>query len=131
MLVMNLTIVHTLEKDMTKAYPEQLGEWIDRRPTSPRNKKFVAFLALREEIQAALDDGYFVKTIWENLYETKRTELGYQMFLHYVNRYLRRDSPKPRAPEIVAPKPPVARSAVSPMLKARTTGSTPSPSPAW
>ena len=75
---------------MAKTYPEQLVEWIKQRESTRRDKNLVAFLAVRQDVKAAVEAGYAVKTVWANLYETKRITFGYDTFLNYVNRLIRR-----------------------------------------
>jgi hypothetical protein len=74
---------------MNKNYLEQLGEWVKRRKSTQRDRNLVAFLAIRDDVKAALDASYSVKTVWANMQECKRTEVGYEVFLHYVNRLIR------------------------------------------
>lgn len=75
---------------MAKTYPEQLGEWVKRRESTQRDKNLVAFLAVRDDVKAAVEAGYAVKTVWANMHESKRIEFGYDTFLNYVNRLIRR-----------------------------------------
>lgn len=75
--------------DMTRNYPEQLGDWVKQNKLAQRDKNLVAFLAVRDDVKAALDAGYAVKTVWANLQACKRTEIGYEVFLRYVNRMIR------------------------------------------
>ena len=75
---------------MAKSYPEQLGEWVKKRQSTKRDKNLVAFLAVKNDVQAALDAGYAVKTIWANMLDTQRIEFGYDTFLNHVNRLIRR-----------------------------------------
>jgi hypothetical protein len=75
---------------MAKSYSEQLAEWVKRRPSpTRRDKNVVAFLAVRDDVKEALDEGYAVKTVWAHMHESKRIEFGYDTFLNYVNRHLR------------------------------------------
>ena len=62
---------------MSKSYPELLGEWVKRRESSKREKNVVAFLAVRDDVKAALDAGFAVKTIWANMHEQQRVAFGY------------------------------------------------------
>lgn len=75
---------------MAKSYPDQLAEWVKRRESNTkRDKNLVAFLAVRGDIQLAIEAGYAVKTIWANMHEEKRVAFGYDTFLNYVNRHIR------------------------------------------
>ena len=75
---------------MAKTYPEQLGEWVKQRESTRRDKNLVAFLAVRDDVRAAVEAGYAVKTVWANMHEFKRIMFGYDTFLNYVNRLIRR-----------------------------------------
>ncbi len=73
---------------MTKEYPEQLGAWLRRRETTRRDRNLAAFLAAADDVRAALVSGYPIKTIWSNLFESKRIAFRYDAFLRYVHRYI-------------------------------------------
>lgn len=75
---------------MTKTYPEQLGEWVKKRESTKRDKNLVAFLAVRDDVQSAIDSGYALKTIWSHLYDERRVQFGYDTFLNHVGRYIQR-----------------------------------------
>jgi hypothetical protein len=75
---------------MAKDYSEQLGDWVKRRTSTRRDKNLVAFLAVRDDVKVAVDAGFAVKTVWANMVESKRVEFGYDTFLNYVNRLIRR-----------------------------------------
>ena len=77
---------------MTENYPELLGEWLKRRATTGRQRYLVEFLAVRDDVRAAVEAGYPVMCIWENMVEAGQIGCGYQTFLNYVNRHVRRDS---------------------------------------
>lgn len=81
--------------NMPTSYTDQLAKWVKEKKSTPRNKNLVAFLAVRADIKEALDVGYSVKTVWENLLELKRIEFSYDTFLNYVNRQIRRPSANP------------------------------------
>lgn len=74
---------------MAKSYIEQLGEWVKHRESTHRDRNLVAFLAVRNDVKAALDAGYAVKTVWANMHESGRVTFGYDTFLNYVNRHIR------------------------------------------
>src|SRR5471030_682324 len=75
---------------MDKNYPDQLGEWVKRRAATTRDRNLVAFLAVRNDVCAALDAGYPAKTIWANLQESQRIAVSYTAFLRYIRKYLER-----------------------------------------
>ncbi|MDD2739953.1 MAG: TraK family protein [Methylomonas lenta] len=75
---------------MSKRYSDQLGEWVKQKQSRKRDKNLVAFLAIKADVQEALNEGYAAKTIWAHMLEKKRIEFGYDTFLNYTNRQIRR-----------------------------------------
>lgn len=80
---------------MAKNYPEQLGEWVKQRESTQRDKNLVAFLAVKEDVKAAIEAGYAVKTVWANMSDTQRIPFKYDTFLNFVNRFIRRPQAVP------------------------------------
>jgi hypothetical protein len=78
------------ESAMANSYTKQLAEWVRQR-SEPRRYEAnrAAFLGVKEDVRAALEQGWTVKTIWAHLVAQKRVGIGYDMFLIYVNRHLR------------------------------------------
>lgn len=85
---------------MATSYTDQLAKWVKEKKSTPRNKNLVAFLAVKADIKEALDAGYPVKTVWENMLELKRIEFGYDTFLNYVNRQIRRPQATQSTPRV-------------------------------
>ncbi len=71
---------------MEKSYPDQLGEWIKRQNKSLRDRNLVAFLAVVDDVRAAVEAGYSIKAIWTNMRESERIDFGYDSFLKYAKR---------------------------------------------
>lgn len=75
---------------MPKTYPDDLAEWVKgRQAKKARQDKQVAFLAVKSDVQAALDAGYAMKTIWEHMQEIGRLRCRYETFTQHVKRYIR------------------------------------------
>jgi hypothetical protein len=74
---------------MVKSYSKQLGEWVKLRESPRRDRYLVAFLAVRNDVQAALDEAFTLKTIWSNMHEAGRIRYGYHTFRNYVKKHLR------------------------------------------
>jgi hypothetical protein len=74
---------------MVKSYSKQLGEWVKLRESPRRDRYLVAFLAVRDDVQAAFDEGFTLKTVWRNMREAGRILCGYHTFRNYVNKHLR------------------------------------------
>lgn len=70
-------------------YIQELNAWVKKKKSSRRQKNISQFLAVREDIKVAINEGYDVKTIWSHMAHTEKVTFGYDTFLNYVNRYLR------------------------------------------
>jgi len=80
---------------MAKSYPDRLAEWVKQKQATGRAKNLVAFLAVRDDVRAAVESGYPVTTVWANMRDSGRIDFSYEAFLRYVNRLVRQ-SPEPR-----------------------------------
>ncbi len=91
---------------MPKTYPEELAEWVkEREAKKPRqDKHLVAFLAVKSDVQTALDAGYAMKTIWEHMKETDRLRCRYETFTQHVKRYIKAVSVAAQLPPLATPK---------------------------
>ena len=87
---------------MAEDFSNQLAQWVEQRGLQTSDKNLVAFMAVRDDVKLAIDTGYAVKTVWANLRETGRIDLGYKTFLNYVRRCLG-PSPDPAAASPVRP----------------------------
>jgi hypothetical protein len=91
------------------SYLTKLSDWTatQRQVSRLRNKKtLAAFLAVRDDVEAAIDAGFARKTIWEHMHETGRISFRYETFLKHVKRHITRapaakrkgrDKAKPKA----------------------------------
>ena len=52
---------------MGHRYSEQIAEWVKQKQSRKRDKKLVAYLAVKADVQAAMNDGYAAKIIWTHL----------------------------------------------------------------
>ncbi len=97
---------------MAEDFSNQLAQWVQHRGLQRSGKNLVAFMAVRDDVKLAIDAGYAVKTVWANLHETGRIDLGYKTFLNYVRRCLGPSpetaaaSPVRPATTVAAPAPP-------------------------
>ncbi|MGD8912801.1 MAG: TraK family protein [Candidatus Thiodiazotropha sp.] len=76
---------------MAKKYVEELTEWANKRNAKrPRQSMAaVAFMAARDDVKAAIDAGYAVKTIWEHMHETGNFPYRYETFLKHVRKHIK------------------------------------------
>ncbi|WP_157269577.1 TraK family protein [Azohydromonas aeria] len=94
------------------AYVEELAAWVQDQPPKRRGQdtNAVAFLAVREDVEAAIAAGFPLTTIWRHLHETRRLGFRYDTFLKYVRKHVR------RAPaQSVAASPPSSAPVSSPV----------------
>lgn len=82
---------------MAKTYTEILAEWVKKRDASrPRqDKSLVAFLAVRDDVKAAMAEGYALKTIWQHMNETGKLSYRYETFLKHVRKHIKEKQEKP------------------------------------
>lgn len=107
-------------------YVDELASWVKKKESSKRrqDKSLVAFLAIRDDVVAAIDAGYSLKTIWEHLTETKKISYRYETFLKHVKTRVKgktltsgtkpggtTESPKNETPKSEPPKPSKAATA--------------------
>ncbi|WP_109246555.1 TraK family protein, partial [Massilia glaciei] len=83
---------------MATRYSDELAAWIKQRKSTRREKNLVAFLAVRDDVKQAIEEGYAITTIWENLHEGKRIAFCYNTFLTYINRHIRHSVATPTNP---------------------------------
>lgn len=101
---------------MASRYADELAEWVSARPAPrPRqDRSLVAFLAVKEDVRAALEAGYAMKTIWAHLQATGRIESRYETFTLHVKRHLRTPPPAQPPTAAQAQRPPGGPAATSP-----------------
>ncbi len=58
------------------------------KKVSDNSRNKVAFLALKNDIAAALTDGWSMKAIWETLSMEKKISFSYKTFCVYVTRLI-------------------------------------------
>lgn len=69
-----------------KTLSERIAERArEKSPCAPHSNRAV-ILALRNDIQQALDDGWSVLAVYDTLYDEGRVTFSYQAFRRYVNR---------------------------------------------
>ena len=60
-----------------------------RKAQGARNRKNkAAFLAVRDQVRKALDDGWSMFAIWETLHDEKKILTSYESFRRHVNRLI-------------------------------------------
>lgn len=58
------------------------------KQVSDNSRNKVAFLALKDDIAAALADGWSMKAVWETLYMEEKISFSYKTFCVYVTRLI-------------------------------------------
>lgn len=75
-------------------YTDELSAWATGRKAG-RGRKRVAFLAIRDDVEDAIRHGFPVRTIWEHMQETGRTDCCYETFARHVRLFIRKRPEKP------------------------------------
>jgi hypothetical protein len=79
----------------TEGLSKRIGEEARAKKRTPAGRNRAAFLAVREEIRSALDDGWPIKAIWTTLRKEGAIEFGYDAFIRYVDRLISSAAPEP------------------------------------
>lgn len=107
---------------MTKRLTERIAVEMQTKKPTRSGQNRAAFLALRDDIKEALNDGWSVKTIWKTLHNEGKISFGYDAFIGYVNSLIR----SPGEAEKVTTSPPAS----SKPAPKKATPATPKPAPA-
>lgn len=73
---------------MTRSLSERVAQRARTKDASKPGRNRAVFLALRDDVRQALDDGWSVRAVWETLSAEGRIEVGYDAFLGYVNQLI-------------------------------------------
>ena len=80
---------------MAKALSKRIAARMKKNDAGLKKSSRTIFLALRDEIAEALNDGWTVKVAWETLKEEGKVDFSYQAFNGYVNRLIKNEREKP------------------------------------
>lgn len=82
-----------------KTLSERIAERARMKSASAPRSNRAIILALRNDIQQALDDGWSVLAVYQTLYDEGRVTFSYQAFRRYVNQiHLGKPSAEKRHP---------------------------------
>jgi hypothetical protein len=109
---------------MAKSLSERIAERMSTTQPTQAGKNRAAFLAVRDDVKKALDDGWPVKVVWATLREEGRIEFKYDAFIKYVNQLVRNTEPPAR------PTAPAEPTTATPAPKAATRSASSSPATA-
>jgi hypothetical protein len=73
---------------MAKGLSARVAERTGRKTPSRYGKNSAAFLAVRDDVKQAIDDGWPVKEIWRTLFEERKVSFSYEAFRKYVIRLI-------------------------------------------
>jgi hypothetical protein len=73
---------------MPNSLSQRIAERVKAENMTASGKNRAAFLALRDDIQGALDDGWPIKTVWETLRKEGKVGCSYETFIRYVKRLI-------------------------------------------
>lgn len=95
---------------MTKILPpkplsERVADRFTLKKTSASAQNRAAFLALREDIKQALNEGWKSKNIWETLFDEGKITFSYPTFHNYVKKLILSTMTvkTPQAPDKISP----------------------------
>jgi hypothetical protein len=78
---------------MNKSLSQRISLKMQNSQSSRNARNLAAFLALRDEIRQALNDGWPVYHIWETLHEEQKITASYTTFCGQVRRLLGKGKP--------------------------------------
>lgn len=84
------SVLMRIEDKMAKDYTSKLQKWVEKKKKRT-NKQLVAFLAIKEDVQNAIDAGYSIKTIWEHQTDIGKVSCRYETFVKYVKTHINND----------------------------------------
>jgi hypothetical protein len=105
---------------MNKSLSQRISLKMQNSRSSRNARNLAAFLALREDISHALDDGWPVYHIWETLHEEQKITASYTTFCGQVRRLLGKSGKPGSAPVPAAVLPSLQGPAASRPAGART-----------
>lgn len=73
---------------MEKSLRDRIALRESKKTNSGNSKNKVAFIALKKDIQEALDAGWSMKVIWETLLEEEKITFSYKTFRTYVTQLI-------------------------------------------
>ena len=85
------------EHKMAKTLSKRIAARMKKNDAGLKKSNRTIFLALRDQIEEALNDGWTVKVVWETLKEEGKVAFSYQAFNGYVNRLIKNEREKPDA----------------------------------
>jgi Family of unknown function (DUF5338) len=65
---------------MSKSLSSRIATFMEKQPARRSGKTRASVIALREEIQKALNDAWSVKAIWQTLRAEGSVQVGYHAF---------------------------------------------------
>lgn len=83
---------------MNKDLSARIAERVKKQRISSRDQNRAVFLALRQEIAKAMQDGWSVMTIWRTLKDEGKITFSYQAFRLYVKKLVHPSAPPPGSP---------------------------------
>jgi hypothetical protein len=86
---------------MVKGYVESLTSWVEARSGQKKrmDAALVAFLAVKNDVQEAIEAGFTLATVYAHLRETGKLTCTYETFRRHVRRSGTRTVPLPPLPK--------------------------------
>jgi hypothetical protein len=98
---------------MQKGLSHRISQRVRDNRASRNARNLAAFLAQRDEIGRALQDGWTVYQVWETLHAEQKIAASYNTFCNQVKRLIagRGERAYPASKAVQAPSPPAGRPA--------------------
>lgn len=78
---------------MTKSLSERIAKRAASK-TARQGKNRAVVMALRTEIEQALNDGWSVRAVWDTLRAEGKIDVSYQGFCNYIRQLVARKAPQ-------------------------------------
>lgn len=77
-----------MKDEMESPFLSGLEKWArEEKPEKSKNSDKIAFMLVREDVQAGVDAGYAIVTIWQYLQSKKSINCTYRTFLRHYRKY--------------------------------------------
>ena len=99
---------------MSEPLTKRVASFMQTQQARRRGRTRAVVVALRDEIQRAMEDGWSVMAIWKTLHADGSVQVGYHVFRRYVAKLLPREGNRAQAARVARPKTPPAQIADRP-----------------
>ncbi|WP_412058691.1 TraK family protein [Bartonella sp. DGB2] len=80
---------------MKKSLSQRISALVSSDKSIKTNKNKAIFIAMRNDIKTAMNDGWDIKSIWYTLHKEEKITCSYSSFVKYVNEFIKKDQSMP------------------------------------